>query len=48
VNPPEYDAPHRTETQILGDDIATALRNLARDWPHMIRPGDTQAPEESK
>jgi hypothetical protein len=44
VNPPEYDAPHRTETQILGDDIATALRNLARDWPHMIRPGDTQAP----
>ena len=41
--PPEY-LPHRTETQRLGDDIATAMRNLRRDWPHMLRPGDTQAP----
>jgi hypothetical protein len=41
--PPEY-APHRTETQILGDDIAQAMRNLRRDWPHMLRPGETQAP----
>jgi hypothetical protein len=41
--PPEY-APHRTDTQIIGDDIAQAMNNLRRDWPHMIRPGDTQAP----
>ena len=41
---PTYDAPHRTETQKLGDDIAQAMRNLRRDWPHMLRPGETQAP----
>lgn len=41
--PPEF-APHRTETQILGDHITQAAHNLAHDWPHMLRPGDTQAP----
>ena len=41
--PPEY-APHRTETQRTGDDIVTAVRNLRHDWPHMIQPGETQAP----
>lgn len=41
--PPEY-APHRTATQQLGDDIVTAVRNLRHDWPHMIRPSETQAP----
>ena len=40
----EYDAPHRTQTQILADDLQQAMRNLRRDWPHMIRPGDTQSP----
>lgn len=43
TQPPEY-TPFRTETQIVGDDIATAMRNLRRDWPHMLRPGETQAP----
>lgn len=41
--PPEY-APFRTETQKLGDDIAQAMTNLRRDWAHMLRPGETQAP----
>ena len=41
--PPEF-APHRTETQRIGDDIVTAVRNLRHDWPHMIAPGETQAP----
>ena len=41
--PPEF-APHRTETQRIGDDIVTAVRNLRHDWPHMIQPGETQAP----
>ena len=41
--PPEF-APHRTETQRVGDDIVTAVRNLRHDWPHMIQPGETQAP----
>jgi len=41
--PPEF-APYRTETQTLGDDITQAMRNLRRDWPHMLRPGETQAP----
>jgi hypothetical protein len=41
--PPEF-APHRTETQRIGDDIVTVVRNLRHDWPHMIRPGETQAP----
>ena len=40
----EYDAPHRTATQVLEDDLTRALRNMARDWPAMIRPGETQAP----
>ena len=40
----EYDAPHRTETQRIGDDIKQAMHNLRRDWPHMIRPGESQAP----
>lgn len=35
---------HRTETQVLGDDIATAMDSLRRDWPHMIQPDETQAP----
>ena len=39
-----YDAPHRTETQRLGDDIKQAMHNLRRDWPQMIRPGESQAP----
>lgn len=43
THPPEY-APHRTETQILCDDIRQAMTNLRRDWPHMLRPGETQAP----
>lgn len=43
TQPPEY-APERTETQRLADDIATAMRNLRRDWPHMIRIGETQGP----
>ena len=43
TQPPEYVA-ERTETQRLADDIATAMRNLRRDWPHMLRPGDTQSP----
>lgn len=42
--PLTYDAPHRTETQRLGDDIRQAMVNLRRDWPHMIRPGEPQAP----
>ena len=41
--PPEF-APSRTETQRIGDDIVTAVRNLRHDWPHMLRPGETQAP----
>lgn len=41
--PPEF-APHRTETQRIGDDIVTVVRNLRHDWPHMIRPGEGQAP----
>lgn len=41
--PPEF-APHRTETQRIGDDIVTAARNLRHDWPHMIQPGEMQAP----
>lgn len=43
TNPPEYEAP-RTETQRLADDIAKAMRDLRRDWDHMLRPGETQAP----
>ena len=44
TQPPEY-APHRTETQRIGDDIATAMRNLRRDWPHMLpRGGNVVAP----
>jgi len=43
VIPPEF-APSRTETQRIGDDIVTAVRNLRHDWPHMIAPGETQAP----
>jgi len=41
--PPEF-APYRTETQTLGDDITQAMRNIRTDWPHMLRPGETQAP----
>jgi hypothetical protein len=42
--PPEY-VPHRTETQRISDDIATAMRNLRRDWPHMLpRGGNVVAP----
>lgn len=41
----EYDGPHRTETQILGDDLTSALRNMRRDWGHMLpRGGNQQAP----
>lgn len=43
TQPPEYDAP-RTETQRLADDIQHACRTIRRDWDHMLRPGDTQAP----
>lgn len=41
--PPEY-VPDLTDAQRLADDITTAMTALARDWPHMLRPGDTQAP----
>jgi hypothetical protein len=41
----EYDAPHRTETQILADHITRATSNLARDWPNMWpRGGNQQTP----
>lgn len=38
----EYDAPHRTETQILADHITRATSNLARDWPNMWPKGGNQ------
>lgn len=41
--PPEW-TEHRSDTQRTADDIATACRSIRRDWPHMHRPGDTQAP----
>ena len=43
TQPPEYDQP-RTETQRLADDITTACTTIRRNWPHMLRPGDTQPP----
>jgi hypothetical protein len=36
--PPEF----RTDRQILTDAITTACTDLRRDWPHMIRDGETQ------
>lgn len=36
--PPEF----RTDRQILTDTITTACTDLRRDWPHMIREGETQ------
>lgn len=41
TQPPEF-APHRTETQILGDDIARAMKGLRKDWPHMLPKGGAQ------
>lgn len=41
--PPEW-TEHRSDTQRTADDIATACRSIRRDWPHLIRPGDTQPP----
>lgn len=43
IQPPEP-TEHITETQRIARDITTATTNLARDWPHMIRTGETQAP----
>lgn len=33
-----------TDTQRLAADITQAMTSLQRDWPHMIREGETQAP----
>lgn len=44
MNQPPEITEHLTDTQRLAHDITTATTNLQRDWPHMIRPGETQTP----